>query len=159
MKCPWCQKTLVVDKHPNGAIWRCSNCPRSCVNMAVLRKRLEPETVGIVWRQTDMAQSSSRHCPSCSRPLKLFSGSINGRRITLDVCRLCQLVCFDNEELGALRQDIPEDTLSLEAREAIARCRIELDRHRQATVPLIESKYELAVECIWIVLYASGSLM
>ena len=158
MKCPECQNTLVANKHPNGATWQCCDCSRSYVNMAVLRKRLDPETVRIIWQQSDTAQLSSRHCPSCSRQFRLFSETVSEHRITLEVCRLCQLICFDHERLSLFRQEVPEDTLSLEARKAIARCRIELDRRCQAVAQATDSTLTLTVECILIILDALGSL-
>jgi len=158
MKCPECHNMLVADQNSKGAVWHCYDCARSAVNLAVLRKRLDPEIVRVIWHQSEAAQLSSRHCPSCSQLLRAFSGVIHEHGIMLEVCRRCQVVCFSNDELSLLRQDVTEDTLSLEAGKARAQCRIELDRYCQAQARPNDIT-PLAVECLWVILDVLGGLV
>jgi len=157
MKCPECQSPLVVVQHSQGAVWHCCDCSRSAVNLAVLRKRLDPEIAQVMWRQSEAAQLSSRHCPSCSQPLRVLSGSLHEHRIILDLCRRCQMVCFSNDELRLFRRDVTEETLSLEARKARAQCRIELDRYGQDQARPNDIT-SFAEGCLWVILQVLSGL-
>ena len=87
---------------PAGLLWTCQTCSGAAVNSAVLRKYIKNETVNELWR-TAMTQStpSQRSCPSCRQALRVFAASRDGRRISLDLCKACQLMWFDKSELEA----------------------------------------------------------
>lgn len=100
--CPTCGTSLSGTKIAAGILWTCQTCSGAAVNSAVLRKYLKNETVNELWR-TAMTQStpSRRACPSCKQALRVFATSRNGRRISLDLCKACQLMWFDKNELEA----------------------------------------------------------
>jgi Zn-finger nucleic acid-binding protein len=70
--------------------------------VAVLRKYLKDDTVRKLWLEAVTASTlSNRKCPCCVKMLKEFTVSRDNRRIHLDLCRTCQLMWFDRDELEA----------------------------------------------------------
>jgi len=70
--------------------------------MAVLRKHLEDDTVKKLWLVAISASTTSnRKCPSCINMLKEFIVSRDDQQIHLDLCKICQLMWFDRDELDA----------------------------------------------------------
>ena len=70
--------------------------------MAVLRKYLKSDTVRELWRTAVVESTpSDRGCPSCGHTLREFAASRDNRRISLDLCKTCQLIWFDKNELEA----------------------------------------------------------
>ena len=100
--CPTCRTSLNAMRVPAGLLWTCRTCAGTAVNSAVLRRYLKNETVNELWR-TAMTQStpSQRACPSCRQALRVFAASRDERRISLDLCKACQLMWFDTNELDA----------------------------------------------------------
>jgi Zn-finger nucleic acid-binding protein len=82
LMCPACQVPLSRAVTPEGALWRCETCSGLAANLAV-------------------SVPSSRKCPSCAQRLSEFTECVNDRRIRLDLCRSCQLMWFDKNELEA----------------------------------------------------------
>ena len=85
-----------------GLLWKCEACSGTAVNLAVLRRHLKNETVRELWR-TAMTESttSDRSCPSCGNALREFASRGDDSRISLDLCKMCQLIWFDKNELEA----------------------------------------------------------
>jgi Zn-finger nucleic acid-binding protein len=85
-----------------GLLWKCQACSGIAANIAVLRKHLKDDTVKKLWLEAITASTpSNKKCPSCVNMLKEFSVSRNNQRIHLDLCRTCQLIWFDKDELDA----------------------------------------------------------
>ena len=87
---------------PEGAFWKCATCSGMAANLAVLRKSLGAETVRQFWlKATKESTPSIRKCPSCAQRLREFATDLNAQRIRLDLCRGCQFMWFDRNELEA----------------------------------------------------------
>lgn len=102
LTCPKCKTSLKMTRIAAGLLWMCGTCSGAAVNSAVLRRYLKNETVNELWR-TAVTQStpSRRLCPSCRQALRIFATSLDERRISLDLCKACQLMWFDTNELEA----------------------------------------------------------
>ena len=50
-------------------------------------------------KATNESQLSERKCPSCMQKLKEFTVGEYNRQVRLDLCRMCQLIWFDRNEL------------------------------------------------------------
>lgn len=102
MECPKCQTSLNPKRVADGSLWKCEICSGVAVNLAVLRKHLKNETVKKLWLEAITASTpSNRKCPCCVKMLKEFTVSRDDRQIHLDLCRTCQLMWFDRDELVA----------------------------------------------------------
>ena len=85
---------------PEGALWRCETCAGAAANVAVLRKYLSAEIVKEFWlKATTESVPSNRKCPSCAQMLKEFTVGKYNRKVRLDLCKGCQLIWFDRNEL------------------------------------------------------------
>lgn len=70
--------------------------------MAVLRQYLKDDTARKLWLEAiTVSTLSNRKCPCCVQMLKEFTVSRDNRRIHLDLCKTCQLMWFDRNELEA----------------------------------------------------------
>jgi Zn-finger nucleic acid-binding protein len=102
MDCPKCQTSLSPTGIEEGLLWKCQLCSGVAANLAVLRKHLKGDTVKKFWLEAITASTpSNRKCPSCVKVLKEFTVSREHQRIDLDLCRTCQLIWFDRDELDA----------------------------------------------------------
>ena len=94
-------------------IWQCEDCLGVAANMSVLRKYLAGDIVKEFWLKTiNESTESTRECPSCKQPLNEFAASKDEQRISLDLCKKCQLIWFDKDELEAFPKttaEIPSD--------------------------------------------------
>jgi Zn-finger nucleic acid-binding protein len=98
--CPKCHTSLSPTGIAEGLLWKCQLCSGVAANMAVLRKHLKDDTVKKLWLEAITASTpSKRKCPSCLKMLKEFTVSRENQRIHLDLCRTCQLIWFDKDEL------------------------------------------------------------
>ena len=100
MICPKCKTTLSPTRVAEGSLWKCEACSGVAANVAVLRKYLKDDTVRKLWLEAITSSTlSDRKCPCCVKMLKEFTVSRDNRRIHLDLCRTCQLMWFDKNEL------------------------------------------------------------
>jgi Zn-finger nucleic acid-binding protein len=123
MICPACQKPLQSKQVPNAmVIWGCESCHGAAANMSVLRKYLADNIVSEFWiTAIDQSTQSNRKCPSCKQPLSEFSTSSGERRVILDLCKKCQLIWFDKDELEAFPKTKAETASDIERQLALAR--------------------------------------
>ena len=85
---------------PEGALWKCETCAGAAANVAVLRRYLSAEIVKEFWlKATTEGVPSNRKCPSCAQRLKEFTVGEYNRKVRLDLCKGCQLIWFDRNEL------------------------------------------------------------
>ena len=83
-----------------GMLWLCETCAGVAVNVAVLRKYLDVKIVRKFWfKATHEGQPSDRKCPSCEQILNEFTVGEYNRKVQLDLCKMCQLIWFDRNEL------------------------------------------------------------
>jgi len=83
------------------------------VNVAVLRKCLSVKIVREFWlKATNESEPSNRKCPSCEQVLKAFTVGQYNRKVQLDLCKQCQLIWFDRNELQMFpeAEDVRPDT-------------------------------------------------
>ena len=102
MICPKCKTMLSPTGIAEGLLWKCQLCSGIAANMAVLRKHLKDDIVKKLWLEAITASTTSnRKCPSCVNMLKEFIVSRDDQQIRLDLCKICQLMWFDKDELDA----------------------------------------------------------
>ena len=100
LTCPKCETVLKQTMTEKGMLWLCETCAGLAVNVAVLRKCLDTKIVREFWlKATNESQLSERKCPSCMQKLKEFTVGEYNRQVRLDLCRMCQLIWFDRNEL------------------------------------------------------------
>ena len=100
MICPKCNTSLSPTGIAEGLLWKCKACSGVAANMAVLRKHLKDDIVKKLWLKAITASTTSnRKCPSCVNMLKEFIVSRDDQQIHLDLCKICQLMWFDKDEL------------------------------------------------------------
>jgi len=100
LTCPKCETLLNQTMTEKGMLWLCETCAGLAVNIAVLRKCLDTKIVREFWvKATNEGQPSDRKCPSCAQKLKQFTVGEYNRQVQLDLCKMCQLIWFDRNEL------------------------------------------------------------
>jgi len=100
--CPICMTSLSPMRAAEGSLWKCEACSGVAANVAVLRKYLKDDIVRKLWLEAITGSTpSDRKCPCCVQALKEFTVSRDNRRIHLDLCKTCQLIWFDKDELEA----------------------------------------------------------
>jgi len=100
--CPKCKTLLSPMRVAEGSLWKCEACSGVAANLAVLRKYLKDDTVRKLWLEAINGSTlSDRKCPCCVKKLKEFIVNRDNQQIHLDLCRMCQLIWFDKDELEA----------------------------------------------------------
>ncbi len=70
------------------------------VNLAVLRDNVDKKTVNMFWREAiHSGKHSDKKCPSCRSHLIEFNAVTGKNSVCLDICKKCQLIWFDQDEL------------------------------------------------------------
>ena len=161
--CPGCGKALSRRRSRYGLLWVCTSCNGRAVTLQMLRKMVSRPVVNQLWQKVQAEGNAHRRdCPGCRR--KMTQVTVRTGRLTeeIDVCRGCYFVWFDHRELESLpgnRTRPPQDRgrdedaasmrrLPLEAREAVARARLETVKAQQAR----EAEADTAPEEWWHVL-------
>lgn len=129
MFCPTCHKSLRPKEVPKKMIiWVCDSCLGVAANMSVLRQYLAGGIVKEFWLKTiNESTQSDRKCPSCTQPLNEFSTSKDDQRISLDLCKSCQLIWFDKDELEAFPKTKAETACDIAQQLALAQARFEAE--------------------------------
>jgi len=126
MICPKCHTSLSPTGVAEGLLWKCQACSGVAANMAVLRKHLKDDTVRKLWLEAITASTpSNRKCPSCVKMLREFTVSSGNKRIRLDLCRTCQLIWFDKDELDVFPKVEKLPRSVMDANLAIAKIQLE----------------------------------
>ena len=126
--CPTCKKSLIPTGVAEGLIWKCEACSGAAANMAVLRKYLKDGTVRELWLEAVNASTpSNRKCPCCVKMLREFTVSRDNRQICLDLCKTCQLMWFDRNELEAFPRSKKLQTPNMDENLAIAKIGLEAE--------------------------------
>ena len=100
--CPKCKTSLSPTRVAEGSLWKCEACSGVAVNMAVLRKYLKSDAVKELWRTAVVESTrSNRMCPGGGHTLREFAVSRDHQQIHLDLCKTCQMMWFDKNELDA----------------------------------------------------------
>ncbi len=126
------------------------------VNSAVLRRYLKNETARELWR-TAVTEStpSKRPCPSCGRALRGFATSRDDRRIGLDLCKACQLMWFDRNELEAFPRAPKVQPAEMERNLALAEVQFEadLEDRKRAAENIVAQALEIIILIIRLLLF------
>ena len=121
--CPHCSKELERELFRKKVLFRCPDCGGQYLTISALRGLCSSrEMVNRIWRNAMHSQAVGTVCPECRKNMRraLLFPTLN-LTLELDVCPKCQSIWFDPSELDCLPlNEIPEDKLSPEAKEAIA---------------------------------------
>ncbi len=100
LTCPKCETLLKKTVTEKGMLWLCETCAGVAVNVAVLRRYIDVKVVKEFWfKATNESRPSEKKCPSCTQTLKAFTVGEYNRKAQLDLCKMCQLIWFDRNEL------------------------------------------------------------
>ncbi len=135
--CPGCRTFLSQRKTALGLVWVCPACRGRAITLQVVRRAVSQTVVNQLWqRARSDGHLRKRPCPACQRRMAEVPIAAGRRTEHLDVCTGCHFVWFDRSEFAALPKAPPksadqEESLPLEAREALALARLEMVKRRQ----------------------------
>jgi len=134
-----------------GLLWKCEACSGTAVNLAVLRRHLKSDTVRELWR-TAVTEStpSGRKCPSCGNALREFAASRDDLRVSLDLCKTCQLIWFDKNELKVFPKSTKVESSGIEQSFALAKMQFVEDIENEQRSP--EDYVAHAIEIIFLII-------
>lgn len=136
LTCPTCKTALSLRRVAAGPLWRCEECWGIAVNLAVLRRYLASDTVKKLWRTAvTKSRPAEKPCPSCEQAMREFTTTGEGRRVCLDLCKTCQLMWFDKNELALFPRAPKAVPGEAEEKLALAKAQLEAnieDRERSA---------------------------
>jgi Zn-finger nucleic acid-binding protein len=132
LRCPRCAVDLVPEARNGARFDRCRRCRGVAVTAALLRRFAPREQIRALWMNLVVGHGDAP-CPSCARPMISTPVDCGGRSIDVDVCKPCQMLWFDVDDLAAFspaRQapDASPERLSPAAAEALALARIDSER-------------------------------
>ena len=142
LPCPRCSIPLKTHVTQCSVHYACPKCDGRAGNLALLRRTLEPEFVNRLWRTVRDAHPTDHHgqlrCPSCrTRMHPAGLDSEEGAELQLDVCRVCQIVWLDADEVARVPQApaaepaiTPAGRFTPAAAEALAPMLLESERRR-----------------------------
>lgn len=100
LRCPRCERDLAGPSSHGGPGYRCEGCGGRAVTLAGLRRRHTPSALRAVWQATSPDREIG--CPACHARMLAVKPDLGEVPLALDVCRRCQLVWFDADELDRL---------------------------------------------------------
>jgi len=149
--CPKCKTTLIPTRGAGGLLWKCEACSGVAANMAVLRKYLKDDTVRRLWLEAIAGSTlSNRKCPCCVQMLKEFAVSRDNRLIHLDLCKTCQLMWFDKNELEAFPR--AEKLPSPDMNENLALAKIGLEAELESEQSSAENIIAQGMDILFIII-------
>jgi Zn-finger nucleic acid-binding protein len=122
LRCPRCLVDLAPEPHGGARFDRCPRCRGLALNVAVLRQFAPGKRVRDLWLNLPVGREDGP-CPSCGRPALATPVACGARTIDVDVCRPCQVLWFDADDLAAFspqRQAPEQKTHDLSPRAAEA---------------------------------------
>ena len=140
--------SLSPTRVPDGLMWKCDVCSGIAANVSVLRQYLKGDTVQKLWLEAITASTSSnRKCPSCTNILKDFTVSRGGRQMHLNLCRICQLMWFDKNELEAFPRVPKLHGESMNENDAIAKIVLEaeLENEHNSSANIIDLVIDILI--------------
>ena len=132
IECPTCCAPLNRRQTTHGYVYCCRQCRGLAATLPVLRKAgATREFLRELWQRIhNEGAPRRRRCPHCMMPMAEVSLPAGGHRLTLDACARCAAIWFDATQYEAVpRRPEPkptpiERTMSPEAREQLALCRV-----------------------------------
>ncbi len=102
LDCPACAIALAERRAGRVLAFRCERCEGVAVTLAGLRSRHEGAALVEIWRRASLP-TNARGCPACRAQMRVADVPIAGEGpLELDLCKRCQLVWFDRDELARL---------------------------------------------------------
>lgn len=124
MPCPRCRSHLHGVRTPAGRVWDCPQHHGRFALLGVLRGMVRRQELDAAWQTAFWGKPKPGcRCPSCQRSM----AEVEVGKVHLDICRRCQAVWIDQDELATL--PAPERvgrpaTLSSDAHAALAMARV-----------------------------------
>jgi len=156
LMCPKCRTLLSPMRVPAGPLWICRTCSGVAVNSAVLRRYLKSDTARELWRMAvTQSEPSQRLCPSCGHALRKFATSGAGRRVSLDLCKRCQLMWFDKNELEVFPKAPKVKPAEMERKLALAEVQLEenMEDHDRSAEKIVAQVLEIIILIIRLLLF------
>ena len=151
MICPKCKMTLSPTRVTEGLLWKCEACSGVAANMAVLRKYLKSDAVMGLWRTAAVESTlSERMCPGCGHALREFAANRDNRRISLDLCKTCQMMWFDKDELEAFPRARKLHRPDMNENIAIAKIGLEAELESEQNSP--ENIISMGMDILFIII-------
>jgi membrane associated rhomboid family serine protease/Zn-finger nucleic acid-binding protein len=130
--CPHCNKRLVRKVVDKKVLYICPRCSGRAIGLGALRKsNIKQEFIADLWQKAKATDDlTGRNCPHCYRPMVEVVKKIDGRMLSLDVCKICHSIWFDPKEYDDLPQSVEppvEKELSEKARLALAQAKTRID--------------------------------
>jgi len=128
--CPRCKNRLVRTQTPDGLFFVCPSCQGRAAGLSVVRKLKRRGELKELWGWVCRAEGNRGvGCPICRKPMVDVPLPIGARQVGLDVCRSCQFIWFDADEMEQLparvRPTGEEEPLPEKVREQMAMLDIE----------------------------------
>ena len=133
MNCPKCDQLLAKKTTSHAVFWRCEGCHGTAIGIDVLRRSFARDQINAMWQRARTADGSpAAACPSCRNGM-IEVAATEAPEPRIEVCRICHFLWFDADELTGLtplppKQPPAEQTLSAEARQALAIAELDLIR-------------------------------
>ena len=120
--CPRCGAALVKSPYKDRIGFVCPEGHGIAVTLGAVRALCgSRELVNLLWCKSGAEEAEEgAECPVCGKPMRKVALDVKGREIELDICRRCQEVWFDPNELETLPPPPDPEELPQAAREAIA---------------------------------------
>jgi membrane associated rhomboid family serine protease len=135
-QCPRCKNRLVRTKTPDGFFFVCPNCQGRAVGLSIVRKLKHPVELKELWGRVSRGEGGRGvKCPICSKAMVDVPVPVESQQVRLDVCKSCQFIWFDPNELEQLPSRPPKvsgnEHLPEKVREQMAKRDLELDTQKQ----------------------------
>lgn len=107
MHCPHCRQKLSRNDSPPFLLWACGQCGGCAATLANLRKGIQHAALQHAWNRTIGENRLTRlpcpECRACMHRVPVTAGP------EIDLCRQCQVVWFDAEEIGDMPRRTAQD--------------------------------------------------
>ena len=120
--CPRCGAALEKSQYKDRIGFVCPEGHGIAMTLGAVRALCgSRELVNLLWHKSGAAEAEAgAPCPICGKPMRKVTLDVNGQPLELDICRRCQEVWFDPNELEALPPPPEPEELPQAVREAIA---------------------------------------
>lgn len=99
--CPLCESKLAIKSTRHGIVYSCPACRGAMANLTVLRGRVGHGPVNNFWQAANLhGKTSQKGCPFCRQPMTKFTTDPDSCTLTLDICKQCRLIWFDEDGLN-----------------------------------------------------------
>lgn len=142
--CPSCHILLEAQNQDDLRTWKCESCRGFAISLPLVRKGLDPKTFREIWGKLAAGDfDPGRSCPGCKKPLRLVDARGKSGAVSVDVCRSCHILWFDDTEFSDLPKFIPKKApdadLSPAANRALKALKTDLVRRRPFLLKLLDN--------------------